>query len=465
MGGGIFRRLVVTYAIIIAVIIGVLAIALSQYFRVYFFQTKQRELLNIGRQVETQLIKFRRGDIAGEELVSQVNTIGRAANSRIIILERDSLEKGLAGYGLDNELINMVEEVFAGREVVRKRQFAAELDTFVVAVGIPVPGDGEERKDAAVLLFSPVYEVDTALSRVYQIILLTAAGSFAVGLVLVWITAGRMTRPLITLSRMAEEIAGGRKVADIPGETDDEIGRLTGSFNYMKNRLAAVDQMRQEFIAAVSHELRTPLTSVRGFIQGILDGVIKPAEQEKYLNLAFSETNRLARLTDDLLELTKLEAGAVRLNRQEVLLGQLVEDSVMTVLRNTGQGRSRPKTEIPPGLSLKADPDRLKQVLINLLTNAFKYTPEDGEITIRARITGGNTEISVIDTGAGIPAAELPYIFEKFYRVDKSRDSAAGGTGLGLSIVRNLVELHGGEIKAESAEGSGARFIIRLPVN
>ncbi len=461
MRGGVFRRLLVAYIFIMIIIVGLLSLLMSQYLKVYFFNNKQKELTNISRQVETQLIRHRRGDLTREELEKQVNVIGRVTNSRIIIVDGRNSGAAVANTGLDDELERILKRVLDGEKVVRRQQYASELDTYVVAVGVPT---GAGKNKGAILLFSPVYEVDQALSRIYEIIWITAGIALAVGLVLVWVTSRRISRPVVELSRMAEQIARGEAVADVPGTAGDEIGHLTRSFNYMKNRLAETDRMRREFIAGVSHELRTPLTSVRGFIQGMLDGVICAEDREKYLGLAFDETNRLTRLTNDLLDLTKLEAGVIRLNKQEIKLCELIDDSILTVCRSSEKDIFYPEVTVTPeDLSLQADPDRLKQVLINLLSNACRYTPEGGRIEIAAELTGSTVKISVKDNGPGIPADELPFIFEKFHRVDKSRDSAAGGSGLGLSIVKELVELHGGRITARSISGKGTVFDIVLP--
>jgi len=162
--------------------------------------------------------------------------------------------------------------------------------------------------------------------------------------------------------------------------------------------------------------------------------------------------------------LTKLEAGVIKLNKQVIELQELIDDSILTVCRSSGKDILASRVTVTPeDLSLQADPDRLKQVLINLLSNACRYTPDSGRIEVAAELTGSKVRILVKDNGIGIPAAELPFIFEKFYRIDKSRNSSAGGSGLGLSIVKDLVELHGGSITASSAAGQGTVFEIILP--
>lgn len=461
MRDGIFRRLLVTYILILVVIIGVVSLSLSQFFKIYFFQVKQRELIDAGRQVETGLIRFNRGDISKTDLTFQINTIGRATNSRIVVFESSKPLSGALQSGLDQEMEAVLRSALNGKTVVTRKQFAKELNTYVVAVGLPISLNAVTK--GAVLLFAPVYEVSNALGKVYQIIWITALIALAVGVMAIWVTARKISRPIILLSKMAEEIAQSKSIADVLLDTGGELSRLAQSFNYMKNQLAKTEQMRREFIAGVSHELRTPLTTIRGFVQGILDGVIKPDEQVKYLGLAFDEINRLTRLTNDLLELTKVDAGIIRLDKHIVNLGEIVKESVLSV-HDSFAGKNIEVVINPQELMIQVDPDRLKQVLINLLHNAFKYTPEGGKVTIETFHQDGEALIKVSDTGIGIPQEEMSLIFEKFYRVDKSRDSAVRGTGLGLSIAKNLVELHGGRIFLESQEGSGSCFIIGLPI-
>lgn len=208
MRGGVFRRLLVTYIIIMIISIGLLSVLMSQYLKVYFFNNKQEELTNTGRQVETQLIRYRRGDITREELEKQINVIGKVTNSRIIIVDGRSSGAAAANTGLDDDLETILKRVLDGEKVVRRQHFASELSTYVVAVGLPT---GSANTRGAILLFSPVYEVDQALGRVYEIILITAGIALAVGLILVWVTSRRISRPVIELSRMAEQIARGRQ--------------------------------------------------------------------------------------------------------------------------------------------------------------------------------------------------------------------------------------------------------------
>ena len=462
MRGGIFQRLLLTYILVLVVVIGFLGITMSQFFKVYFFNAKQNQLIGLGKQVETLLIRYNRGELSKTQLNDQINTIGHATNSRIIVFQSSKPGKLLDTPGINVDLRAILQDVLSGTTVVKRQQFASDLNTYVVVVGLPVSTLGERK--GAVLLYSPVYEVGKTLSEVYIIIWVVTAVSLLAGFGVVWLISRKLSRPIIDLSQQAEQITCGRAVPDMEIPIGGEIGLLVSSFNSMKNQLAKTDKLRREFIAAVSHDLRTPLTSIRGYIQGILDGIIPKEEQAKYLKLAFGEINRLTRMTNDLLELGKIEAGVVQLHKVSVVLRDLLEESLFNVRENFSEKGIAAGLEIVPAdLQLVADPDRLKQIFINLFSNCFKYTPAGGQVKVNAFQQDGSIKVLITDTGIGIPVSELHLIFEKFYRVDKSRGSSQGGTGLGLSIAKNLVELHGGSITVSSVEGKGTCFELEFP--
>jgi two-component system phosphate regulon sensor histidine kinase PhoR len=230
-------------------------------------------------------------------------------------------------------------------------------------------------------------------------------------------------------------------------------------------RLRQLEAMRQEFVANVSHELRTPLSLIKSAAETLLDsGQDDPALRRRFLEIIDRHANRLTWLIDDLLLLSTLDSGRVRLELQPVALraaGQEVADDFQ------GRARARRVTlanTVPGDLLVRADPDRLRQVLANLVDNAIKYGREDGRVTLAATAAGdGRVEVSVHDDGPGLPAEVQPRIFERFYRVDKARSREQGGTGLGLAIVKHVVQAHGGEVRVESRAGSGTTFFFTLP--
>ena len=229
-------------------------------------------------------------------------------------------------------------------------------------------------------------------------------------------------------------------------------------------RLRQLEAVRQEFVANVSHELRTPLSLIKGAGETLLDGGGDDAEAlGRFLEIIDRHADRLTLLINDLLLLSTLESGRLRLNLQPVLLGPLVQE-----VMEDFQGRARARgvkleNSLPPALIADADPDRLRQVLSNLLDNAIKYGRADGAVAVRAQaLAGGRIEMSVHDDGPGIPAEALARVFERFYRVDKARSRDQGGTGLGLAIVKHVVQAHGGDVRVESAAGEGTTFYFTL---
>ncbi len=271
--------------------------------------------------------------------------------------------------------------------------------------------------------------------------------------------------PLRVLTTASRRIAAGHYGERVQGAGSDELGQLAHSFNQMAEKLEQVESMRRQLIGDVSHELRTPLTAIKGSMEGLMDGVL-PATVDTYQQI-HQEAGRLARLVDDLQELSRVEAGAYPLDIHPVEISALVKT---TLKRFESQAkakqielRSNLPSDLPPVL---ADQDRITQVLTNLVGNALQYTPAGGKISILARPRQHEVQVSVVDTGIGIPAGHLPHLFTRFYRVDKSRSrQAGGGSGIGLTIARHLVEAHGGSIWAESsgdAQGSTFNFTLKI---
>jgi two-component system, OmpR family, phosphate regulon sensor histidine kinase PhoR len=229
--------------------------------------------------------------------------------------------------------------------------------------------------------------------------------------------------------------------------------------------LRRLARVRTEFVANVSHELRTPLTSIRGYLETLLDGALdEPANARRFLDVAHTHAERLSRLVDDLLQLSDIETGKVVLQPDPLLLHDMMADVIAIFEKPTAQKHLTVENRVPLDFYVQADWDRLTQILVNLVDNAVKYTPEKGQITLGAtRGVQGFVHVWVADTGIGIPSTDLPRITERFYRVDKARSRELGGTGLGLAIVKHLVQAHGGELWIESELGKGTTVHYTLP--
>ncbi len=289
-----------------------------------------------------------------------------------------------------------------------------------------------------------------------------AAAASLLALAVGFVVSKRLTRPLAALSSAAHRLAGRDLGYRVPVETEDEIGELARSFNYMAESLERNERLKRNLVADVTHELRTPLSVLRGNLELLQEGASVPSPE--VLMSLHDEVVRMSRLVDDLQEINLAEAGELRLNWQEFPVQEVLEKAAALF-----EAKARSKDiefNIRAGEGLPhvlADQDRVLQVILNLLDNAQKHTGPGGRITLSAAPYNGGVLFCVEDTGSGIAPEDLEHVFDRFYRTDRSRSRAAGGTGLGLAIAKSLVEAHGGKIWAESTLGQGSRFSFTLP--
>ena len=283
------------------------------------------------------------------------------------------------------------------------------------------------------------------------------AGLASIGLAVVM---GRMlARPLREVGAAARRIAEGDYAARVPREGPEEIASLADSFNQMAASLAEQERMRRDFIANAAHELRTPLTNLQGYLEALRDGVIV-ADRATYESL-WDEAERLVRLSRSLDSLAEGDAaGPPAL--EAIDLAAAVRSAVELAQPAIERAGLTLSVEVPDGLPARANPDHLAQVLANLLSNAVRYTPAGGSVAVRAERRPGDLLVTVANSGEPIPADDLERVFERFYRVEKSRDTARGGAGIGLAIVKQLIEAGGGRVGADSAGGQ-TRFWFSLP--
>jgi two-component system OmpR family sensor kinase/two-component system sensor histidine kinase BaeS len=273
----------------------------------------------------------------------------------------------------------------------------------------------------------------------------------------------RLMRPLQALQQASRRIARGDLGARIPAQEAGELGEVARAFNQMAEALARAEQQRRQMLADIAHELRTPLGILQGQLEALLDGVLPLAPEQ--IAQVHDEVRHLARLVEDLRLLALAEAGQLRLERGPVDLRSLIEEAADRIALQAAEKGIRLEVHLPEGLPPAwGDEGRLRQVLMNLLTNALRYTPAGGRITIEAQPLGDQVQVSVRDTGVGIALEDLPYVFDRFYRAEKSRARADGRSGLGLAIARHLVEAHGGRIGVESQPGRGSHFFFTLPI-
>ena len=300
---------------------------------------------------------------------------------------------------------------------------------------------------------------------------LSFAAGAAVAAILWGGAAALRRRRLEELTRAAERLARGEHEARVPPGKPDALGRLASLMNLLAERFAhdlaelkRLEQLRKDFVANVSHELRTPLASIKAFAETLGSSDLSKEQHAEFVREIEDSADRMTALVDDLLSLSALESGRMP-PKFEPLDALPAAAEVVAALKPLAAKkdivlRVEPFGDLP---KIRADRAQLKQILTNLIDNALKFTPEKGTVRVSAAAAAGRVTLSVHDTGVGIPAADLPRVFERFYRVDKSRERERGGTGLGLSIVKHIAELHGGSVSVESEPGRGSVFRVSFP--
>ncbi len=304
----------------------------------------------------------------------------------------------------------------------------------------------------------------TFLMDMFSNFLLSASLMLLIASILTMYLTHRMTAPLHEITVAAQKFGGGELSTRVDVKGDDEIAQLAKDFNLMAANLEEADRSRGQFMGNIAHELRTPMTTIKGFVDGVLDGTIPPDLQNHYLQIVSSETGRLARLVQNMLDVTKLEQGEYKVNARRYA----IEETLMGAALSAEQRITDGGIEIE-GLSMEkthvyADPDLVHQVVYNLLDNAIKFTPQGGTITFHVIQLGPMVEVSIQNSGVGISAQALPFVFERFYKEDASRGLNAKGSGLGLHICKVLITLSGGQIRVESKQGEWCKFTFSLPI-
>ncbi len=372
----------------------------------------------------------------------------------------------------------------SGQEVQGQLQIQSSTDddTFnSIYIAVPIYYNGQSNAEIVGALFMAEpqqypqgFSPYDFLTNVNQAILISGLiAALAVVIVSLFLVR-RLTRPLESLTVAAEQMRQGDYTHRVePPKSRDELGRLSQAFNEMAetiesdiSELHRQEQMRRDLLANIAHDLATPLTAIQGFSEALGDDVISdPAARQETAQLIAREVQRMRRLVADMQQMTSLESGRARLDLAPLDMHGLVDETLAVIEPECEQAGITLRNEIPPRtVSVLADSDRVTQVLLNLLDNARRHTASGGTISVGARATDRMLSVWVSDSGTGIDPADLPNIFERFYRADRARTGTTGGSGLGLSIVKAIITAHGGSITAESTPGKGTRITFDLPL-
>ena len=301
-------------------------------------------------------------------------------------------------------------------------------------------------------MVSPTDTHRAFLTAVHRYLLWASLVALGLAFLLSYLLTRRVLRPLVQMSGASRQIAAGNFSTRVEAAGNDEIGELGQAFNRMSDSLERIEQLRKSMVSDVAHELRTPLTNLRGYLEGLSDGLIPP--DRATFDMLQQENLRLVNLVEDLGQLARADAASAYLDRRPVDLAGCIDEMLALYRINIEEKRLRVATQFADtDATVSADRDKLLQAVRNLIDNCLKYTPEGGRVTITGARTAGGLRVEFVNDGPGIPEAELPFVFERFFRAEYSRSRDVGGAGIGLAIVKQLIEAHGGQVGAASTPG------------
>ena len=460
----IFNKLMIAYLIIMIIMLVIISGLMSNFLKDYFLEQKKQQLLKEGQDINQLAGKYILGYIDDKYLSFALSTVSQSVDANIWFVDSNGYVWAEAGF-LDNSWRGVqltgqdVKSVLAGNTITKIGKFDDRFSTPMLTVGVPIKIG--KLVMGAVFIHSPLYEINNALNGVYRFIWLSLLISASVATILIYWISQKISQPLIEMSDIAKAMAKGDFSHKATIESNDEIGLLADSFNKMADALGNLEKMRRDFVSNVSHELKSPLTTIRGFVQGILDGTIPMDQQEGYLNIVLEETDRINKIIKELLELSRMESSQFKLSLSVFDINELIRRILLKQENYIEQKKLDVEIDFEQEHCLvEADKDRIEEVILNLIDNAVKFTPDNGKLRIATYTKEDKVYVSVSDTGMGITEEDLPHIWERFYTADKSR--ASGGTGLGLSIVKRIIEQHHQNIWVESKPGEGTTFTFTL---
>ena len=577
----ILGKLWLSMVVLVILVMFLLGFLLSQFFEDFYFTVKSQELAKNGAKIANMIVTSPDNPMIWE---AELYNISKYIDAKIVITDKAGL---IQANTINNSAMHKgakleypdVEKILKGQSVAQRGTYPGITAT-VLSVGVPIKIGNSVV--GAVFLHAPVESVTQTVRTVQKTILYLAIGTILLATILGFIFSKTITRPILDMNRVALEMAKGNFSEKVTPDTDDELGLLGNTLNFLsselqknidalsneKDQLANIltsmtdavitldingkillmnpparkfnyqvaadsqnaeysilpvleekidfalanknynksditiddqiynmsiapfrhsrgevrgivivlhdvtkekrlDSLRREFVANVSHELRSPLSLLQGYVEALADGIAEDEEQkQKYLNIVLDETLRLRRLVNDILDLSQLETGNMNMKTELISIQDLVFMVTDRFIPLFEEQKKNLQVTVPDNIPMiNGDEDKLQQVLINLLDNAAKYTPESGTVRVAAILKGQNVEISVADSGAGIPPGELEQVWERFYKIDKARTrEGVGGTGIGLAIAKNIVLAHHGQVEVTSELGKGARFAFRIPI-
>lgn len=453
----LYFRIVVTF-ILIAMVSSMVALLLSNvYYLTKLRGYNEQKIMNIGKEIRTLYEQIPDMDLA--EYLTPIANMGfqiYAVNDR---LEGRYYGAPFKHTDIDEEQIRRVLEGGTYHGILEERHFLLVTGFFENSIrnsaGLPLKVKGQPYA----LFVRP--NLEQQIGEVRLLLALLFVVTFILSIMLIIIFSRYIVKPVKELTKATKRIVGGDFTMEMDVSRRDEIGNLARHFTQMAQSLKQLDNMRQEFVANVSHEFQSPLTSIQGFAQAILDKEATPEEEERYLHIIEEESRRLSSMSKQLLTLATLDKEANVMKRTAFRLDEQIRQILIVTEWQWTEKELSLELELPDTV-ITADAQLLYQVWLNLITNSMKFCHPGGTIRIEI-LTGDEIVVRISDTGIGISESELPHIFERFYKADKTRNRTHSGSGLGLSIAQKIIDLHQGKIEVQSEWGISTTFVVRLP--
>lgn len=484
--GSLQVRLFLSYLVIIAVTLGLTALGLFLLLGGYRDSISYGNLEDVGvlinEQANAEIRSIREANQSGAEPLSGQdlllllrNFLERPANGRgetsVVVVDRaGAVISAATGTPLENAVFQNLD-LSPGSTAIEPRRCRIETERSgeLLCVSMPLSAEAAatfgEANAAAIVVARPAATLGEVFGDLAPRLVFSGLMGVAAALGLGFLLSQSVASPLRKIGRAARSVARGSYGQRVPVTGPREVREVATNFNRMTEEVRRSQQTLRDFLMNISHELKTPLTSIRGFSQAVLDGTVDDkAGVDRSARIINDEATRVLRLVEELLDLSRMESGQISMRQEDMDLAELLEHvSEVFALRSEETGVAL-HVQQPGQLPVRGDFDRLEQVLNNLLDNAFRHTPQGGAVRVTARpVQHGYVQVTVSDTGKGIPPEDVPHLFERFYRAANGRNMR--GYGLGLAITREIVRSHGGDIWATSEQGRGTSFVFTLPAD
>ncbi|RNB84051.1 sensor histidine kinase [Brevibacillus nitrificans] len=451
----IYTRLVLAFIAVVLASTFITFTIVGTLYREEGWRYLQSDIRDTGKQV-IELYSLRE-KINFDEFLQK---LARLNNVRISLHSADGVVKSYQDPEVDAiEPLNpqMVESVLGGNEYSGKNQLDQSEIPENTVVGLPFFNEGERYA----VFVQPI--PGRELRGMNKILIVTLLFVLLIGSLLILMVARYLVKPITSLTEATKRLAKGDYQIDLQMKRRDELGNLTENFSMMAKQLEQIEKMRSDFVNNVSHEMQSPLTSIRGFSKALLEDTDPVDPKYRFAEIIYNESTRLSRLCANLLQLASLESKHHPFKKVPYYLDEQIRQTVVALEPQWSQKNLDVHVDLP-WLQIEADLDQLSQVWMNLITNSIKFSKPAGAIWIRMTTKDGSVTVSLEDQGSGIAKEDLPHIFDRFYKGDKSRERVKSGSGLGLSIAKKIIEIHGGQITVQSTLDKGTVFNVTLPL-